>query len=106
MSLGKLIKRRRIQLLLTQEELATRLNVSKSAIGKWETDGGIPDRDNLYKLAEVLKISVDDLHQIISGEKNKNKDFELNITQDVINLLEMHGYKVVKRDGKEEKLRE
>lgn len=104
MSLGKLIKRRRTQLLLTQEELATRLNVSKSAIGKWETDGGIPDRDNLYKLAEVLKISVNDLHQIISGEKNK--DFEPNITQDVINLLEMHGYKVVKWDGKEEKLRE
>lgn len=46
---------------LTQEELAATLNVSKSAIAKWETDGGIPDRDNLYKLAETMGVSVNDV---------------------------------------------
>lgn len=46
---------------LTQEELAATLNVSKSAIAKWETDGGIPDRDNLYKLAETMGVSVPQL---------------------------------------------
>ena len=46
---------------LTQEELAATLNVSKSAIAKWETDGGIPDRDNLYKLAETMGVSVNDM---------------------------------------------
>lgn len=43
---------------LTQEELAATLNVSKSAIAKWETDGGIPDRDNLYKLAETMGVLI------------------------------------------------
>ena len=43
---------------MTQEELAKKTNVSKSAIAKWETDGGIPDRDNLYKLANILGVTV------------------------------------------------
>lgn len=54
MSLGRFIATRRKRMSLTQEELAATLNVSKSAIAKWETDGGIPDRDNLYKLAETM----------------------------------------------------
>ena len=49
MSLGQFISIRRKRMLMTQEELAKKTNVSKSAIAKWETDGGIPDRDNLYK---------------------------------------------------------
>ena len=50
---------------MTQEELANVLHVSKSAVAKWETDGGIPDRDNLKKLAREMRVSVDELHRII-----------------------------------------
>ena len=58
MSLGRFISIRRKRMLMTQEELAKKTNVSKSAIAKWETDGGIPDRDNLYKLANILGVTV------------------------------------------------
>ena len=68
-SLGVFIARRRKYMGLTQEELAKRIGVSKSAIAKWETNGGLPDRDNLKKIAEVMKVSVDDLHRIINLEK-------------------------------------
>ncbi len=40
MSLGQFISIRRKRMLMTQEELAKKTNVSKSAIAKWETDGG------------------------------------------------------------------
>ena len=46
-SLGRFISTRRKQKFMTQEELANKMHVSKSAIAKWETDGGVPDRDNL-----------------------------------------------------------
>lgn len=93
-SLGKFIAKRRKYLHLTQEDLANQLNVSKSAIAKWETDGGIPDRDNIYRLAEVIGVSVEDIYHIISQREHDSENMSINITSEVINLLESYGYKV------------
>ena len=96
-SLGRFIAGRRKYMRITQGELADRIGVSKSAVAKWETDGGLPDRDNLRRLSEVIGVSVDDLHKVIdrSGENNET---EVNITSDVIASLESHGYKVIRQD--------
>lgn len=93
-SLGKFIAKRRKYLHLTQEDLANQLNLSKSAIAKWETDGGIPDRDNIYRLAEVIGVSVEDIYHIISQREHDSENMSINITSEVINLLESYGYKV------------
>lgn len=102
MSLGQFIHRRRKHLYMTQEQLADKLHVSKSAVAKWETDGGIPDRDNLYRLAEVLGVTVSDLHRIIASPNIEDVDLEVNITPDVIAALESYGYKVIRPGEKEE----
>lgn len=102
MSLGKFISARRKLMYLTQEELGEKLHVSKSAIAKWETDGGLPDRDNLYNLAEVMNLSVDDLHRIIENSALQDADLEINITTDVIAALETYGYRVI-RPGEDNK---
>ena len=101
MTLGQFIHRRRKHLYMTQEQLATKIHVSKSAIAKWETDGGIPDRDNLYRLAEVLGVTVNDLHRIIENPNFEDIDFEVNITPDIISALESYGYKVIRPGEKE-----
>ena len=98
MTFGKYISHKRKEMQMTQEELATKLHVSKSAIAKWETDGGIPDRDNLKKLAKVMKVSVDELYKIKKKKKKRNE--EINITSDIIATLELYGYQV-KRPGEE-----
>jgi len=102
MSLGQFITLRRKHLHMTQEQLSERLNVSKSAVAKWETDGGIPDRDNLYRLGEVLGISANDLHRIIGNQNFADIDFEINVTPDIIATLESYGYKVIRPGQKEE----
>ena len=94
MSLGRFISLRRNFMGLTQEEMAEKVGVSKSAIAKWETDGGLPDRDNLLRLAEVIGVSVDELHRIIRGG-SRHCDDPVNITGDVIGILESYGYKVI-----------
>lgn len=43
MTLGNRIKQLRIQMGMSQEELAEELNISRSAIAKLETGGGIPE---------------------------------------------------------------
>lgn len=61
MTLGKKIKEARKQAGLSQEQLAEKLAVSRSAVAKWETDSGLPDVGNLKALSRLLNVSVDDL---------------------------------------------
>ena len=101
MSLGEFIAKRRKRMRMTQERLAEEMHVSKSAVAKWETDGGIPDRDNLRNLSEVLNVSVDDLHRIIDSKDIDEVDLNVNITSEVIATLESYGYIVIKPNSKQ-----
>ena len=61
MTLGEKIKLLRTKKGFTQELLAEKLNVSRSAIAKWETDSGVPDISNLKLIAQIFTISIDKL---------------------------------------------
>lgn len=61
MNLGEKIKERRKQTGLSQEQLAERLNVSRQAITKWETNKGIPDIANLIAISDEFELSLDEL---------------------------------------------
>ena len=93
--LGQFISQRRKALQLTQEELAKRISVSKSAVAKWETDGGLPDRVNIKKLASVLNVSVEDLYRVMYQSESRRPEHKINITDEVIATLEAYGYKVI-----------
>ena len=94
--LGSFIAAKRRNMGLTQEQFAEKVGVSKSAIAKWETDGGIPDRDNMKRVSEVIKVTVDNLYSIMEESEVKRASYNTNITAEIIALLEAHGYKVVK----------
>ncbi len=95
-TLGNFIATRRKHMQLTQEELAGRIGVSKSAVAKWETDGGLPDRDNLKRLSDTLQVTVDELHRVIRNADAQDADLHINITPDVIATLESYGYQVIR----------
>lgn len=59
MTFGEKLKKARVEAGYTQDELATKLLVSRAAIAKWETDRGLPDIANLRAIAEVVGVSVD-----------------------------------------------
>ena len=46
---------------LSQEALAEKLGVSRQAITKWETNRGLPDVENMIILAEIFKVTLDEL---------------------------------------------
>lgn len=60
---------------LTQEELALRLNVSRSAIAKWEQGKGMPSLELLKSLALFFHTSIDNLlgeEGVVRFEKKQN----------------------------------
>lgn len=61
MTLGEKIREARKNCGLSQEQLAERMCVSRSAIAKWETGKGMPDIENLRSLSRMLQVSVDSL---------------------------------------------
>lgn len=59
MMFGEKLKKARTQAGLSQEQLAEKLSVSRSAVAKWETDKGMPDVENLKAIAKLLDTSID-----------------------------------------------
>lgn len=61
MTIGERIKQLRAAQGLSQERLAEKLNVSRSAVAKWESNGGLPEVENLRQLSLAFGISMDEL---------------------------------------------
>ena len=61
MKISQVLKDIRQHHQLTQESLAERLNVSRSAIARWESGKGIPDIGNLIAISREFDLSLDQL---------------------------------------------
>ena len=61
MKISQVLKDIRQHHQLTQEALAERLNVSRSAIARWESGKGIPDIGNLIAISREFDLSLDQL---------------------------------------------
>ena len=59
--MGDFIRKRRIELNLTQKDLAGKINVTDKAISKWECGYGFPDISIIEDLANALQIDVSEL---------------------------------------------
>ena len=66
MEFNKKLQELRKQRGLTQEELAERLYVSRTAISKWESGRGYPNIESLKAIAKFFSVTVDEL--LSSGE--------------------------------------
>jgi transcriptional regulator with XRE-family HTH domain len=55
------LKQYRLNEGLSQEQLAEKIGVSRQAITKWETKRGLPDVENMIILAELFKLTLDEL---------------------------------------------
>ena len=75
--ISNLIKVKRKEKKLTQEELAQKINVTEKAVSRWETGRGTPDISLLIPLANTLGI---DVSELLSGIENK-KDLNNSIVK-------------------------
>ena len=81
MNIGEKIYNLRKKKNLSQEDLASVLNVSRQTISKWETGESNPDVDKIVPLCNFFEISTDEFlkgkdivyERKLNKEKNKNK---------------------------------
>ena len=75
MEFGEKIQKLRRQKKWTQEQLAEKLYVSRTAISKWESGKGYPNIDSLKDIAKLFNITIDELlssEEIIDIAKKEN----------------------------------
>lgn len=90
-TLGSRIAQKRKERNFTQEELATRLDVSAQAVSKWENDISCPDISLLPKLAQQLRCSVDELltgNAVMLLPENQRKPLEQLTFRIIVNSAE------------------
>ncbi len=77
--IGKYIKRKRIEMHLTQKVLAEKLNISFQAVSKWETGITLPDTAILLELSDCLEVTVDQI--LNAGEFRKRMNRNINVDE-------------------------
>lgn len=78
MELNEKIKKYRKEAGLSQEDLASKIYVSRTLVTKYESGSAFPTQENLEKIAAVLNVKVEDL--LSDKEKNEivEKSFKTN----------------------------
>ena len=102
MTIDRKIAELRMSMDISQEELAELLGVSRQSVSKWEIGQALPGLDKVIRLAEIFRVSTDELLcegldiAKLNGGKKRNGYFgtdgfrgEANVT-----LTSMHAYKI------------
>ena len=77
---------------LTQEELAERLYVSRTAISKWESGRGYPNIESLKAISKFFSVTVDELlssGEVLTLAEEDNKRKEKHFRDLIYGLLDL-----------------
>ena len=92
MDFGKKIQKLRKQNKWTQEELAQKLYISRTAVSKWERGASYPNIDSLKDIANLFNITIDELlstEEIINLAKKENNSNINKTTNLIYGLLDI-----------------
>ena len=67
MDFGKQIRQIRKDAKLTQEQMASKLNVSRQAVSNWENNKNLPDLEMIITISRVFGLSLDQLMVVSSS---------------------------------------
>ena len=77
---------------LTQQDLAEKLFVTRTAISKWELGKGYPNIESLKQISKLFEITVDELlstDEILNLAEQQNKQNQNNLRDLVFGLLDI-----------------
>ena len=91
MTFGEIIKKLRTDKGLTQDELAEKIYVTRTAISKWESGRGFPNIESLKAISKCFSVSLDELlsgEEILAIAENDHKQKERTLQDLIFGLLD------------------
>ena len=79
----------------SQEELASRLNISRQSVSKWESGQSLPDIDKIILLSQLFHVTTDYLLLDQKNEEHVQNEIYLSLTQ-VQEYLEIRKHSALK----------
>jgi len=92
MTFGEKLKKLRTDAQLTQDELAEKLFVSRTAISKWESDRGYPNIESLKATAKFFSVTLDELlspREVLTIAEEDHKRKEKHFRDLIYGLLDL-----------------
>ena len=92
MTFGEKLRKLRTDRGLTQDDLAEKIYVTRTAISKWESDRGYPNIDSLKAISKFFSVSIDDLlspDEVLTIAEQDNKQKETRFKDLVYALLDL-----------------
>ena len=102
MTIGEVIREKRKELELTQEQVAQRLGISAPAVNKWERGSTYPDITILPALARLLNT---DINTLLCFQEEVSDEEAARICSEIVEIMEADGADAAFRAA-EQKLRE
>lgn len=94
MTLGQRIQELRKGAGLSQEGLGEKLGVSRQAVSKWESDGGIPELDTLIAMSKLFGVTIG---QLLGVEEPEGADGETRAEEKSLSLNEEQVEAILRR---------
>ena len=91
--IGKFIQELRKDKKLTQEDLATKLGITKNAVSKWERGISMMDMSLLIPVCDILDISITEL---LNGERIDNESLKEQTEKAIKNTIDFTDKKIRK----------
>ena len=91
MELNEKLQQLRKENGFTQEQLAEKIFVSRTAVSKWESGRGYPSLDYLKSISKLFSISLDDLlsnEELVKVAETENKEKINNIRNLIFGILD------------------
>jgi len=96
MTIGERLLKLRKERNLSQEELATVLDVSRQTVSKWETDQSMPDFDKIIPLCNYFGITSDEL---LTGDSNikeaKKQNVKSNFARNIAIAVMLYIFSII-----------
>ncbi len=83
MKIDEKIRQMRRKAGYTQDQLASKLNVSAQSVSKWENSIAMPDISLLPNIAEIFGISIDELFDLTTDQKLKRIENRIEIEEEL-----------------------
>lgn len=92
MEFNEKLKELRKQHNMTQEQLAEKLYVSRTAISKWESGKGYPNIESLKNISKTFSVSIDELlsnNELLQVAESENKSNISKLSSLIFGILDL-----------------